>query len=292
VLAAEPRDRPPAAQRRERHLALVLRAALPIRACLAQVLSISLSDPSSEASRDGGDAGFAGSHRSQREIRSCQQRPGVQARRTLTSLPHKRRLVAGSRPASAASIAREEMCHEGCGRWNGKPGDGSSAEGKRVRNLAHVTDTLALAFYDDPVLMWIVDDGSRREQLLPAFFGAVAESYLGYDETYVVNEGVSAAVWAPPGAEDDEDLPAVLGESVEEYAPRLFEVLGLMEAKHPVEPLFYLFLLGTRPGWQGRRAGVVRYGSGSREMRSRRCAGVPGGHQRAQQAALPSAWLK
>ena len=122
-------------------------------------------------------------------------------------------------------------------------------------DLAHVTETLALAFYDDPVLMWIVNDGSRREQLLPAFFGAVAESYLGYDETYVVDEGVSAAVWAPPGAENDEDLPTVLGDSVEEYAPRLFEVLGLMEAKHPVEPLYYLFLLGTRPGWQGRGLG-------------------------------------
>lgn len=122
-------------------------------------------------------------------------------------------------------------------------------------DLAHVTETLALAFYDDPVLTWIVDDGARREQLLPPFFRAIAESYLGYDETYAVDEGVSAAVWAPPGAEDDEDLPTVLGESVQEYAPRLFEILGLMEAKHPVEPLYYLFLVGTRPGWQGRGLG-------------------------------------
>src|SRR5215210_9321239 len=88
-------------------------------------------------------------------------------------------------------------------------------------DLSHVTDTLALAFYDDPVLMWIVDDGSRREQLLPPFFGAVAKSYLGYDETYAGDEGLCAAIWAPPGAEDDDDLPTVLGESVEEYAPRL-----------------------------------------------------------------------
>src|SRR5215213_8942695 len=130
----------------------------------------------------------------------------------------------------------------------------------RARNatradLAHVTETLALAFYDDPVLMWIVDDGSRRQQLLPRFFGAVAESYLRYDETYAVDEGVCAAVWAPPGADDDQDLPTVLGESVEECAPRLFEVLALMESKHPVEPLYYMFLLGTRPGWQGRGLG-------------------------------------
>ena len=99
------------------------------------------------------------------------------------------------------------------------------------------------------------DVRSRRRQLLPGFFGAVAESYLSYDETYAADEAASAAVWAPPGAEDDEELPTVLGEVVEEYAERLFEILGLMEAKHPVEPLYYLFLLGTRPGWQGRGLG-------------------------------------
>ena len=122
-------------------------------------------------------------------------------------------------------------------------------------DLADVTDTLAIAFHDDPVLMWIIDDGSRRRQLLPGFFGAVAESYLASDEIYAVDEGVSAAVWAPPGAEDDEELPAALGEVVEEYAERLFEIFGLMEQKHPAEPHYYLFLLGTRPGWQGRGLG-------------------------------------
>ena len=67
-------------------------------------------------------------------------------------------------------------------------------------DLPDVTDTLALVFYDDPVVMWCIDDASRRRELLPGFFGAVAGSYLAYDETYSVDEGVSAAVWAPPGA--------------------------------------------------------------------------------------------
>jgi GNAT superfamily N-acetyltransferase len=118
-------------------------------------------------------------------------------------------------------------------------------------DLPDVTDTLALAFYDDPVVTWIIDDGPRRLQLLPGFFGAIAESYLAYSETYLVDEGASAAVWAPPGAEDDERLPAQLGGVVEENAERLFEILGLMEEKHPVEPHYYLFLLGTRPERQG-----------------------------------------
>jgi GNAT superfamily N-acetyltransferase len=122
-------------------------------------------------------------------------------------------------------------------------------------DLRDVTETLALSFYDDPVVMWCIDDGSRRLELLPGFFRAVAESYLAYEETYVVDEGVSAAVWAPPGAEDDEELPAALGEAVEEYAERLSEIFGLMEQAHPADPHYYLFLLGTRPGWQGRGLG-------------------------------------
>jgi hypothetical protein len=100
------------------------------------------------------------------------------------------------------------VCNERYGRCNGKPGGRSV----RARQRPHLTDTLALSFYDDPVVMWCIDEGSRRRQLLPGFFGAVAESYLAYDETYTVDEGVSAAVWAPPGAEDDEELPTVLDE--------------------------------------------------------------------------------
>ena len=122
-------------------------------------------------------------------------------------------------------------------------------------DLPDVTETLALAFYDDPVLMWCIDEGSRRRELLPGFFEAIAGSYLAYDETYSADEGVSAAVWATPGAEDDDELPTVLGEAVEEYAERLFEILELMEEKHPSGSHYYLFLLGTRPEWQGRGLG-------------------------------------
>jgi ribosomal protein S18 acetylase RimI-like enzyme len=122
-------------------------------------------------------------------------------------------------------------------------------------DLPDVADTLAVAFYDDPVVKWIIGDGRRRRQLLPDFFAAIAASYLVYDETYAVDGGNAAAVWAPPAAEDDEELAPLLGAAVGEYADRLFEILGLMEVNHPVEPHHYLFLLGTRPEAQGRGLG-------------------------------------
>jgi GNAT superfamily N-acetyltransferase len=122
-------------------------------------------------------------------------------------------------------------------------------------SLATLSETLALAFYDDPVVMWVMADGSRRREILPEFFGAVADSYSSHDEIWDVEEGVSAAIWAPPSAEDDEALGERIGGIASEYADRTFEVMGLMEEKHPLEPHYYLFFLGTRPGWQGRGLG-------------------------------------
>lgn len=124
-----------------------------------------------------------------------------------------------------------------------------------AESLLTVSETLALAFHDDPVVTWCIPEAPRRREILPAFFGAVAESYLGYDEIYHVDEGVSAAVWAPPAAEDDEQLVERIGRISAEYADRVFQVLGLMEEKHPTDPHYYLFFLGTRPEWQGRGIG-------------------------------------
>jgi hypothetical protein len=106
--------------------------------------------------------------------------------------------------------------------------------------------------------MWCVEDGSRRRRLSPAFFGAVAESYLVFDETYAVDEGVAPALWAPPGAADDQQLPP---RSARSWAKtqRLFGVLGLMEEKHPVEARTTTYSYScSAPGRDGKGAGSGR----------------------------------
>jgi GNAT superfamily N-acetyltransferase len=135
-----------------------------------------------------------------------------------------------------------------------------SAEALRPRKatgegVPTVAETLALAFFDDPVVSWIIPDDPRRRELGPGLFGAIVESYIGHDEIYDVEAGVSTAVWAPPGAEDDELLPERIGEITAENAERVFQILGLMDEVHPSDPHYYLFLLGTRPGWQGQGLG-------------------------------------
>ncbi len=124
-------------------------------------------------------------------------------------------------------------------------------------SLPAIAETLALAFYDDPVMMWCIADDSRRREILPGLFGAIGDSYSRHDEIYDLVDSVSAAVWAPPGAEDDEQLGEQLAGILAENADRAFEVLGRMEEKHPVEPHYYLFLLGTRPERQGQGLGTA-----------------------------------
>lgn len=102
---------------------------------------------------------------------------------------------------------------------------------------------------------------ARRREIEPRFFGIVLEALLAHDEIYTTDDVVAGAIWVPPGVEDDgEELVAALGEVSGEYAQTLFEILGLMDEKHPHDPHNYLFFLGTRPEWQSRGIGSALMG--------------------------------
>jgi ribosomal protein S18 acetylase RimI-like enzyme len=122
-------------------------------------------------------------------------------------------------------------------------------------DLPGLATTLAGAFHDDPVFTWWIADEARRREILPEFFRIVAEASLAGGGLYATDDAASGAVWAPPEAEDDEEMVGALAEVSGEYAERLFEVFELMMEQHPTEPHWYLFFLGTRPGFQSRGLG-------------------------------------
>lgn len=126
-------------------------------------------------------------------------------------------------------------------------------------DLPSVSQTLAEAFFTDPVFVWWIPDPDRRKQTLPAFFRVMAEAALPGQELYTTDDAVGAAVWMPPGGQVSEDDMADVGpklqRATEQYAESLFEMLALMDEKHPLEPHHYLFFLGTRPEWQSRGIG-------------------------------------
>jgi hypothetical protein len=64
-----------------------------------------------------------------------------------------------------------------------------------------VATTVAAAFHDDPVLVWLVPDPVRRQEVLVPMFRLYAEAYLRLGETYLTADGNGAALWLPPGEE-------------------------------------------------------------------------------------------
>jgi ribosomal protein S18 acetylase RimI-like enzyme len=122
-------------------------------------------------------------------------------------------------------------------------------------DLPELSRSLAAAFFDDPVFSWWIADDAHRREILPGFFGVIAEANLKHDEIYAADNLVGGAVWNPPHVEDDEEMVAALAEVSGGYAETLFEVFELMMEKHPQEPHYYLFFLGTRPEWQSRGVG-------------------------------------
>lgn len=119
-----------------------------------------------------------------------------------------------------------------------------------------VAETLAAAFFDDPVIGWAWNEASRRREILADFFELMVRESLAYNETYTTDDFAGAALWMPPAAQKvpDEQVAAFAG-AVErvtlEFAPSVLELLSVLEDHHPHEPHYYLPVIGTRPERQG-----------------------------------------
>jgi GNAT superfamily N-acetyltransferase len=93
--------------------------------------------------------------------------------------------------------------------------------------------------------------------MLPAFFEVVTEAYLLHGEPYTDEEVAGAALWARPGTDPvgadagyAERLEAIVGDD----APRMFELIELLEGHAPRDAHYHLQFLAVLPQRQG--AGV------------------------------------
>lgn len=124
----------------------------------------------------------------------------------------------------------------------------------RREDAARLATALAAAFYADPVFRWFSPDDGRRGAMLPSFFDVFVESFMGYGEVYADAGVAGAALWAAPGTDPLGAEPAYgerLAEIVGIDAPRLFEIVELLEAHAPQEPHYHLQFLGVMPDRQG-----------------------------------------
>jgi GNAT superfamily N-acetyltransferase len=138
-----------------------------------------------------------------------------------------------------------------------------SARRADVRKLSRM---LARAFYDDPVMIWLLPDEKSRTAQLSRLFGAITHHHhLGRGGVEVATDGVdigAAALWDPPN-EWQESRWGQLA-----MIPTFIRVFGrhsgrgraiqeLMKRLHPEEPHWYLAVLGSDPSVRGKGFGQV-----------------------------------
>jgi ribosomal protein S18 acetylase RimI-like enzyme len=127
--------------------------------------------------------------------------------------------------------------------------------------------TLGKAFFDDPVMAWMLPDADQRARKLHKLLEALTRyHHLGHGGVEVALDGAggigAAALWDPPGAWRQSRLaelramPGLLlafGRSL----TRGLAAEELMKAAHPEEPHWYLAVIGSDPDVRGKGFGNV-----------------------------------
>jgi len=127
-------------------------------------------------------------------------------------------------------------------------------------DVGTLATTLARAFDDDPLTMWLFPDEVRRRRRLPRFFRSLLRTALPLGEVYSAGEGRCAAIWNPPGTfplgwASDARVGAVTAGLVGPRIVRCAAGLLYFAKHHPKEPHWYLQMLGTEPAQQGHGLG-------------------------------------
>ena len=131
-------------------------------------------------------------------------------------------------------------------------------------DIGGLSKVLGRAFYDDPVMNWMLPGDAARAKGLPRLFGAITRyQYFatGGCEIALADDGSigGAALWAPPDTWKGSQLselrmmPAMIlafGRRVQVGQ----EVAETMKKNHPQEPHWYLSTIGHGPRRARRRA--------------------------------------
>jgi GNAT superfamily N-acetyltransferase len=132
-------------------------------------------------------------------------------------------------------------------------------------DLDAVTETMALAFQDDPVWSWAFAVPERGPEALRAAWRFLIASALEYRWVWHADDYASASLWIPPGKseikpEEEERFESLIEELVGDGASRLFETWACFDRAHEIEqlqqPYYYLSLLGTHPDRSGQGIGI------------------------------------
>ncbi len=124
------------------------------------------------------------------------------------------------------------------------------------------SQTLARAFFDDPLICFLLTDEAARPVRMPKLFKLLFQLGLPHGACDVTTGFEAVALWRPPGKwhipfyQYITNGPAFLGI----FGIGGLGVMGIMdriEKMHPREPHYYLQAVGTDPAKQGKGYGGV-----------------------------------
>jgi ribosomal protein S18 acetylase RimI-like enzyme len=129
-------------------------------------------------------------------------------------------------------------------------------------DIDDIADALVKAFHDDPVMLHIFPKAKGREKKLRALFVSESKRSLTKGALHTTGGGpaLGGAIWMAPnnwktgGLELLGQIPLMFAMGLAD-TPRALGVLGRMEKVHPVEPHWYLAVLGTATEAQGKGVG-------------------------------------
>lgn len=128
--------------------------------------------------------------------------------------------------------------------------------------LSALTETISLAFNDDPTWSWAFPDPGLRQQHMRTFWAFMIEGALRYPWVLCTEHYEAVAVWIPPGgtelvADDEARIAPLLDSLVGAHSDDVMELLARFDGAHPRdEPHYYLSLLGTHPAHRGQGIGM------------------------------------
>jgi ribosomal protein S18 acetylase RimI-like enzyme len=128
----------------------------------------------------------------------------------------------------------------------------------REEDFPAMARVLARAFHEDPLTSWLYPRERSRDRHVERSFRVSLRRLAPQNQLYTTADHAGAALWALPG-QWREDLRQTAGmlTLLPPLLPRLLRTMRAMtqiELAHPVEPHFYLSVLGTDP--DRRRQGV------------------------------------
>jgi ribosomal protein S18 acetylase RimI-like enzyme len=142
--------------------------------------------------------------------------------------------------------------------------------GERVRvatpaDVPAITETISLAFHDDPTWSWAFPDDERRQEQYAIWWRFLIEGAMRFENPAVfVTEGIeAAAIWLPPGEgeyspEDEAKVPGIVRELVGDRADEFMKLLDGFDEVQPADPPhYYLSLLGVHDAHRGRGIGMA-----------------------------------